>query len=32
MADYGACIAESGARGFVPKAELSGAVLTTLLG
>jgi DNA-binding NarL/FixJ family response regulator len=31
-ADYGACVEESGARGFVPKAELSGAVLTTLLG
>jgi DNA-binding NarL/FixJ family response regulator len=29
--DYGACIDECGARGFVPKAELSGAVLTTLL-
>ncbi|TMK68674.1 MAG: response regulator transcription factor [Actinobacteria bacterium] len=30
--DYGACIDKCGARGFVPKAELSGAVLTTLLG
>ena len=30
-ADYGKCIADSSARGFVPKAELSGAVLTTLL-
>jgi DNA-binding NarL/FixJ family response regulator len=31
-ADYGACIAESRARGFVPKAELSGTALTLLLG
>ena len=31
-ADYGACIAASGACGFVPKAELSGAALTLLLG
>jgi DNA-binding NarL/FixJ family response regulator len=31
-ADYGSCVEKSGARGFVPKAELSGAVLTTLLG
>lgn len=30
--DYGSCVKECGARGFVPKAELSGAVLTTLLG
>ncbi len=30
-ADYGSCVEECGARGFVPKAELSGAVLTTLL-
>ena len=30
-ADYGPCIGECGAHGFVPKAELSGAVLTTLL-
>lgn len=30
--DYGDCIDKCGARGFVPKAELSGAVLTTLLG
>jgi DNA-binding NarL/FixJ family response regulator len=30
--DYGSCVEECGARGFVPKAELSGAVLTTLLG
>jgi DNA-binding NarL/FixJ family response regulator len=29
--DYGSCVEECGARGFVPKAELSGAVLTTLL-
>jgi DNA-binding NarL/FixJ family response regulator len=31
-ADYGACIEESRARGFVPKADLSGAALTLLLG
>jgi DNA-binding NarL/FixJ family response regulator len=31
-ADYGTCIEESLARGFVPKAELSGAALTLLLG
>jgi DNA-binding NarL/FixJ family response regulator len=31
-ADYGTCIAESRARGFVPKAELSGTALTLLLG
>ena len=30
-ADYGSCVEKSGARGFVPKAELSGAALTTLL-
>ena len=30
-ADYGTCIEESRARGFVPKAELSGAALTLLL-
>jgi|SRR5438874_6583322 len=29
--DYGSCVEKSGARGFVPKAELSGAALTTLL-
>lgn len=29
--DYGKCVAASSARGFVPKAELSGAVLTSLL-
>jgi DNA-binding NarL/FixJ family response regulator len=29
--DYGALIGRSGARGFVPKAELSGAALTALL-
>jgi two-component system response regulator EvgA len=31
-ADYGPCIEESRARGFVPKAELSGSALTLLLG
>ncbi len=31
-ADYGSCIEDSGARGFVPKAELSGAALSLLLG
>ena len=31
-ADYGTCIEESRARGFVPKAELSGTTLTLLLG
>ncbi len=30
-ADFGPLVAESGARGFVPKAELSGAALATLL-
>ena len=30
--DYGARIAESGARGFVPKGELSGAAIDLLLG
>ena len=30
--DYGTCVGECGARGFVPKGELSGALLTTLLG
>ena len=29
--DYGSCVKTCGACGFVPKAELSGAVLTTLL-
>jgi DNA-binding NarL/FixJ family response regulator len=29
--DYGPLIAESGARGFVPKAELSGAAVSSLL-
>jgi DNA-binding NarL/FixJ family response regulator len=29
--DYGPCVEQCGALGFVPKAELSGAVLTTLL-
>jgi DNA-binding NarL/FixJ family response regulator len=30
-ADFGSLIEKSGARGFVPKAELSGAAITTLL-
>jgi DNA-binding NarL/FixJ family response regulator len=30
--DYGSCIEESGAAGFVPKGELSGAALSALLG
>ncbi|MGD0167009.1 MAG: response regulator transcription factor [Gaiellaceae bacterium] len=30
--DYGARIAESGARGFVPKGELSGAAIDLLVG
>lgn len=30
--EFGSLVAESGARGFVPKAELSGAVLAALLG
>jgi DNA-binding NarL/FixJ family response regulator len=30
--DYGALIRQSGARGFIPKAELSGAALADLLG
>ena len=30
-ADYGPLIEASGARGFVPKAELSGAAITSLL-
>jgi DNA-binding NarL/FixJ family response regulator len=30
--DYGELIEQSGARGFIPKAELSGAALTELLG
>jgi DNA-binding NarL/FixJ family response regulator len=30
-ADYGPLVAESGARGFVPKAELSAATLAALL-
>jgi DNA-binding NarL/FixJ family response regulator len=30
-ADYGSLIESSGARGFVPKAELSGAAVTSLL-
>jgi DNA-binding NarL/FixJ family response regulator len=31
-ADYGPLVEESGARGFVPKAELSGSALAALLG
>jgi DNA-binding NarL/FixJ family response regulator len=30
--DFGSLIAESGARGFVPKGELSGAAIAELLG
>jgi CheY-like chemotaxis protein len=30
--DFGPLVAESGARGFVPKAELSGSALAALLG
>jgi DNA-binding NarL/FixJ family response regulator len=30
--DFGPLVARSGARGFIPKAELSGAALTALLG
>ena len=30
-ADFGPLVAQSGARGFVPKSELSGAALATLL-
>jgi DNA-binding NarL/FixJ family response regulator len=30
--DYGARVEQSGARGFIPKAELSGAALQALLG
>jgi DNA-binding NarL/FixJ family response regulator len=30
--DFGPLVAESGARGFVPKAELSGGALATLIG
>jgi hypothetical protein len=30
-ADFGPLVEESGARGFVPKAELSGAALSALL-
>jgi DNA-binding NarL/FixJ family response regulator len=30
--DFGPLVAESGARGFVPKAELSGSALSALLG
>ena len=29
--DYGSCVQDCGARGFVPKAELSGAALAALL-
>ncbi|HZR95925.1 MAG TPA: response regulator transcription factor [Gaiellaceae bacterium] len=31
-ADFGALVERSGARGFIPKAELSGAALSALLG
>jgi|SRR5436190_1108584 len=31
VSDYGSCVEDSGARGFVPKAELSGAALSLLL-
>ena len=31
LADFGSLVASCGARGFVPKAELSGATLSTLL-
>jgi DNA-binding NarL/FixJ family response regulator len=30
--DFGRLVAESGARGFVPKGELSGAAITALIG
>lgn len=30
--DFGSLVARCGARGFIPKAELSGAALTALLG
>jgi hypothetical protein len=30
--DFGPLVAESGAKGFVPKAELSGAALKAVLG
>jgi DNA-binding NarL/FixJ family response regulator len=30
--DFGSLVERSGARGFIPKAELSGAALTALLG
>jgi len=30
--DFGSLVAESGARGFVPKAELSGRAITELIG
>jgi DNA-binding NarL/FixJ family response regulator len=30
--DFGPLVAQSGARGFIPKAELSGSALATLLG
>jgi hypothetical protein len=30
-ADYGPCIGECGAHGFVPKAELSGAAIAAFL-
>lgn len=31
LSDFGSLVATCGARGFVPKAELSGATLSTLL-
>jgi DNA-binding NarL/FixJ family response regulator len=31
QADFGCLVAQSGARGFIPKAELSGAALSALL-
>jgi len=30
--DFGRCVADSGALGFIPKAELSGAALSALIG
>jgi DNA-binding NarL/FixJ family response regulator len=32
LTDYGSLVADSPVRGFVPKAELSGAAITALLG
>jgi DNA-binding NarL/FixJ family response regulator len=31
VCDFGRCVEESGARGFIPKADLSGATLSSLL-